>query len=262
MTAVVPFDFAGQQLRVDADEHGEPSFVAADVAAILGYRMASDMTRALDEDERGTRPVRTPSGAQEMTVLTEAGLYAAIFQRQTGRIEDPAARETVARFKRWVTHEVLPAIRRTGSYSTPVVQFAIPQNLSEALRLAADEHDARVAAETKVAELAPAAEAWNALAAATGDFSLRDAAQMLNRDPRIDTGQNRLMKTLEAFGMVDTRGRPYQRHAAHLRRMPVTYEHPNTHEPVLTSQIRVTADGLRYLHKRITGSSSGLAVSA
>nr|WP_307962378.1 Bro-N domain-containing protein [Salinispora arenicola] len=67
---------------------------------MLGYRMASDMTRRLDEDDRGTRSVRTPSGQQSMTVISEAGLYAAILGSQV-----EGARE----FKRWVTHDELPA---------------------------------------------------------------------------------------------------------------------------------------------------------
>nr|DAQ68601.1 MAG TPA: BRO family protein [Caudoviricetes sp.] len=69
--------------------------------------MASDMTRRLDEDEKGTRSVRTPGGDQEMAVITEAGLYAAVLGSKV-----PEARA----FKRWVTHEVLPALRRDGAY--------------------------------------------------------------------------------------------------------------------------------------------------
>lgn len=117
MTAITPFSYQGQQLRVFAEDDGSLIFIAADVAAALGHRMASDMTRALDPDERGTRLVSTPSGNQEMTTITEAGLYQAILQRQTGRMVDDAQRAAVKAFQRWVTHEVLPAIRRTGSYA-------------------------------------------------------------------------------------------------------------------------------------------------
>lgn len=85
----------------------EPWFVAADIADPLGYRMASDLTRRLDADEKGTRSVRTPSGIQQMTVISEAGLYAAILGSRV---------EGAKRFKRWVTHELLPTIRRTGKY--------------------------------------------------------------------------------------------------------------------------------------------------
>lgn len=94
-------------IRAIRDEDGEPSFVAKDVAKALGYRMASDMTRRLDEDEKGTRSVRTPGGDQEMAVITEAGLYAAVLGSKV-----PEAKA----FKRWVTHEVLPALRRDGGY--------------------------------------------------------------------------------------------------------------------------------------------------
>jgi prophage antirepressor-like protein len=87
---------------------GEPWFVASDVAAILGYRNAPDMVRNLDDDEKGTQIVRTPGGKQEANVISESGLYSAAL-----RSRKPEARE----FKRWVTHEVLPSIRKTGQYS-------------------------------------------------------------------------------------------------------------------------------------------------
>lgn len=116
-TALIPFDFEGQPVRVVTDAHGEPWFVASDIAQSLAYRMASDMTRSLDDDERGTQIVRTPSGEQEMLVINEPGLFAAILKSRK-----PEAK----RFKRWVTHEVLPAIRKTGSYATPGTLAALP----------------------------------------------------------------------------------------------------------------------------------------
>lgn len=103
------FSFNQRQVRV-VQVQGEPWFVAADVAQALEYRMASDMTRILDSDERGTRNVRTPSGIQEMSIISEPGLYSAIFRSRSSEAK---------RFKRWVTHEVLPAIRKTGRYEQP-----------------------------------------------------------------------------------------------------------------------------------------------
>jgi len=116
-TQLIPFDFEGRQVRVVADAQGEPWFVAADVAQFLEYRMASDMTRSLDDDEKGTQIVRTPSGDQEMLVINESGLYSAILKSRK-----PEAK----RFKRWVTHEVLPTIRRTGTYAMPNAVAALP----------------------------------------------------------------------------------------------------------------------------------------
>jgi anti-repressor protein len=175
-TAVTPFDFSGQQVRVVADEQGEPWFVASDVARILGYSVAKDMTRSLDEDEKGGRLVPTPGGDQEMTVLTEAGLYAAILQRQTGRIVDSTTRDSIGRFKRFVTHDVLPAIRKTGSYG---VAPALPSPRELAVMLIAAE-DAREAAEAKVAELEPKADlADTYLIAQGGNRKVREAAKLL-----------------------------------------------------------------------------------
>lgn len=87
----------------------EPWFVAGDVAEILGYTHVPHMTRLLDDDERGTHIVDTPGGPQEMTVISESGLYAAILKSRK-----PEAK----RFRKWVTSEVLPAIRRNGAYGT------------------------------------------------------------------------------------------------------------------------------------------------
>lgn len=80
MTNLISKAFEGHNIRIITDQQGEPWFVAADIAQALEYRMASDMTRWIDEDERGTQIVRTPSGDQEMTVINESGLYSAILR--------------------------------------------------------------------------------------------------------------------------------------------------------------------------------------
>lgn len=116
-TQLIPFDFEGRPVRVVTDAQGEPWFVAADIAQSLEYRMASDMTRSLDDDEKGTQIVRTPSGDQEMLVINESGLYSAIL-----RSRKPDAK----RFKRWITHEVIPSIRKTGAYVMPNPVAALP----------------------------------------------------------------------------------------------------------------------------------------
>ena len=103
--------FDSHALRV-IDLEGEPWFVATDVASVLGYRNAPDMTRMLDEDEAGTHEmrIRSENGVEQMrevTVLSESGLYACILKSQR-----PEARA----FRKWVTATVLPAVRKTGSY--------------------------------------------------------------------------------------------------------------------------------------------------
>ena len=85
----------------------EPWFVATDVAKILGYKSAKDMYRSLDDDEKGGQNVPTLGGSQKLIVISESGLYHAIF---ISRKKEAKA------FRRWVTEEVLPQIRRTGSF--------------------------------------------------------------------------------------------------------------------------------------------------
>lgn len=253
MTELTQFNFRGIGVRTLTDEHGDPWFVAADVAKVLGYRMASDLTRALDDDERGTRPVRTPSGDQEMAVLTEGGLWRAIVQRQTGRMDDDTVRQRVKGFQRWVTTEVLPSIRRTGAYA------AVEQiTRSDLARMVIESETAKERAEARVAELEPPAQAWQILADAAGDFSLRDAAQILARDHGITTGQNRLMDSLRDWGWVDAKDVPYQRVVDQglLRQRPRYYEHARTNVRVLAKpQIRITTKGLERVLARVKEAS-------
>lgn len=110
MSKLVEFAFDGSSVRVVMRD-GEPWFVAADVAAVLGYSVASAMTRSLDEDEKGVQVLHTLGGAQEMSVINESGLYSAILRSQ---------RPEAVAFRKWVTREVLPSIRKTGQYHTEV----------------------------------------------------------------------------------------------------------------------------------------------
>ena len=112
---LVPFDFEGRQVRVVTDEHGEPWFVAADVLNTL--TLDRKALERLDDDEKGVSSVHTPGGAQEMTTVNEPGLFGLVLGSRKSEAK---------RFKRWVTHEVLPAIRKTGSYATPSVLAALP----------------------------------------------------------------------------------------------------------------------------------------
>lgn len=90
---------------------GEPYFVGREVAMILGYKNPLDaLTKHVDEEDKGVANCDTLGGTQKMTVINESGLYSLILSSKL-----PKAKE----FKRWVTSEVLPSIRKTGTYSTP-----------------------------------------------------------------------------------------------------------------------------------------------
>lgn len=89
----------------------EPWFVGKDVALALGYTNPQKAVRDhVEEEDRGMNEMDTPSGKQSIVIINESGLYALIFGSKL---------ESAKRFKRWVTSEVLPAIRRTGTYGLP-----------------------------------------------------------------------------------------------------------------------------------------------
>lgn len=108
VSSLVPFDYEGRQVRVITDELGEPWFVAADLLTSLALDRKA--LERLDDDEKGVSSIHTPGGEQAMTIVNEPGLYNLVMGSR---------RKEAQRFKRWVTHEVLPAIRRKGSYAVP-----------------------------------------------------------------------------------------------------------------------------------------------
>lgn len=183
------------QVRAVRDEDGEPMFVAKDVAVILGYRDAEKLTRRLEEDEKGTRSVGTPGGEQQMAVITESGLYSAILGSRV-----PEARA----FKRWVTHEVLPALRRDGGYM--VARDETPeQTMARAVLLAQqtiDRQKSRIAGlEAENEEMRPKALFADAVAASDGTCLIGEFAKML-RQNGVDIGQNRLFAMLRDDGYL------------------------------------------------------------
>lgn len=109
------FQNAGFKVRVVMRD-GEPWFVAKDVCTCLEIANVSDACSRLDEDERGIVSTDTPSGNQEMLIVSEPGLYSLI-----GSSKKPEAKA----FKRWVNHEVLPSIRKTGGYGIRTVDDMI-----------------------------------------------------------------------------------------------------------------------------------------
>ena len=171
------------------------------------------MTRSLDEDEKGVRRTDTLGGEQLLTVITEAGLYRAIIQRQAGRVADDNTKASVKAFQRWVTHEVLPSIRRSGSYSVAPA-YALPQSYAEALRALAETVEAKDRAVAEAHALSPRAAAWDHMASTAGDYSVQQAAGILGRDPSITTGRQRLFQWLATAGWIFRDRSPRPRTAA------------------------------------------------
>ncbi|MBT2371952.1 BRO-N domain-containing protein [Pseudomonas fluorescens] len=130
MSLPIQYTFEGNEVRTLL-VNGEPWFIAADVAAALEYREAEKMTRWLDDDEKGPHIVGTPGGDQRMTIINEAGLYSAILRSRKAEAK---------RFKRWITHDVLPSLRKHGAYVMPTAKPAnAPTDAPMAAHVEADQ---------------------------------------------------------------------------------------------------------------------------
>jgi prophage antirepressor-like protein len=136
------FQYANRDIRTIVND-GEPFWVAADVCEVLGIKNPRSSIALLDEDEKGVHTVDTPSGTQEMTIVNESGLYTLILKSRK-----PEAKG----FKRWITHEVLPEIRKTGKYGGAPLGIANDPVLA-VLGAAMEIRTAQMALETRVAVL-------------------------------------------------------------------------------------------------------------
>ena len=174
----------------------EPYFVGKDVAEILGYERPTDAVRKrVDPDDRGVAKMETPSGVQEMTIINESGLYSLILSSKL-----PKAKE----FKRWVTAEVLPAIRKTGGYVNDTAQFVesyfgqLEPSQKHALTMMFEESK-RMSAQLK--EQAPKVLFANAVETAHNSILIGDLAKII-RQNGVDIGQKRLFEWLRQNGYL------------------------------------------------------------
>ena len=236
MNTITPFNFEGTTVRT-IQINGETQFVAADVCAALDLPDTHKAIARLDDDEKGRNSIPTPGGQQEMSVVNESGLYNLVLGSRK-----PEAK----RFKRWVTSEVLPTIRKTGSYGK-LVAPTIPQSLSAALRLAADQSDQIEAQQAQLAIAGPKADALDRIAGAEGSMCVTDAAKIINLQPK------RLFAWMHANDWIYKRAGSSKWVAcqarlksAHLDCEYITVLRPNGTEKSVAS-VLVTAKGLAKL---------------
>lgn len=192
-TGLQTFSFGSAPVRVVMKD-GEPWWIASDVCAVLDLGNSRQALTRLDEDEKGVISNDTPGGRQEMATVSESGLYSLVLGSRK-----PEAKS----FKRWITHEVIPAIRKTGSYG--IQQFKVPQTLREALLLAADQQGTIEAQQATIATLEPKAQFTDRVTNSKDAMTIREFAKILG------TGQNRLFQWLRLKGyLIPGTTEPYQ----------------------------------------------------
>lgn len=256
---IQPFEFEGNKVRALADGD-EVMFVASDIAKILGYRDAEKLTRTLGDEEKGTRPIGTHGGTQTMTVISEPGLYKAILQRQTGRMEVEVTREFVKRFQRWVTHDVLPQIRRTGGYIPTSESDSDEDIMARAVLVAQKtikQKNQQIAEQqTRIDELQPKASAWDNFVDIDDALSVRDSAKLLSNLGRT-VGQTELFEWLDRHDWIFRENKHWSArqsriNAGHLMMVPPKSH--GTHKDgtpfAFPPTVKVTRKGLALIARR------------
>lgn len=256
---IIPFTYeSATDVRV-LSIGGEPWFVLADLTRALGLaRSAAAVSGRLSDDVRQTYPIPDSLGRiQQTTIVSEPGMYEVII-----RSDAPAAEP----FRRWLTHEVIPQIRKTGNYG---MARQLPQNFAEALRELACEVEAHELAKVRIKELEPAASAWSALVEATGDYSVADAAKQLSRDPAIQIGQNTLFRWLGKHGWLYRRTDEWHPYQEKIDAGLLTLK---TNRPYWDSKrgvdvlpaptVRITAKGLHKLYVLLGGTDALVEVAS
>lgn len=204
MNEIQTFDFDGSGIRT-LTIGDEPYFVGKDVAQVLGYKDTTNAMKAhVDlEDSRGWQ-ITTPSGIQTMKVINESGLYSLILGSKL-----PEAK----RFKRWVTSEVLPSLRRNGMYAMDEL-LDNPDLAINALQKLKEEREARRQLELQNAQMKPKALFAEAVETSSTSILIGDMAKLL-RQNGVEVGQRRLFDWLRTNGWLmktgESRNMPTQK---------------------------------------------------
>lgn len=217
-----------------------PWFVGKDIAETLGYKNTNKavMEHVDDEDKfmRSTRgnemgklfsslkEIQEIFGRQDNWFINESGIYSMIFGSAL-----PIARE----FKRWITHEVLPSIRKTGTYG-------IPQTYAEALQLAADQAK-------QLLEQKPKVEFFDAVAESKDAIEIASVAKVLDVP---GVGRNKLFEFLRNHKILMRNNQPYQKYVdcGYFRIIEQKYERPNG-DTCINIKTLVYQKGVKYIQE-------------
>lgn len=258
MSNIIPFSFEENAVRV-LNRSGESWFVLTDVCRVLGIGNPSDVAKRLDDDEKTTIDTRDiiadcelDPRVQSLAIINESGLYSLIL---TSR------KAAAKRFKKWVTAEVLPTIRKTGSYNAgpamdPMQALDDPVTLQTLLLTNIEK---RLAAEAKVEEQAPTVAAFERIAKAEGAMCITDAGKVLQMS------QNEIFQYLRAKRWIYSRpGKPghlaYQERirAGDLEHKVHVYQGKDGRDKT-RERVHVTAKGFTALAKMLEEEKRGRA---
>lgn len=185
--------------------NGEPWFVAADVCKALEIKNSRDAMTRLDDDEKDVALTDTLGGAQTSTVVNESGLYALVLGSRK-----PEAKA----FKRWITHDVIPSIRKHGAYITPQKLYEClqdPRAMANILTALADEQDKNRKLTAIIEDQKSKVEFADYIAASENAIEMGDFSKLAQKNG-ITLGRNNLFKKLRELGILMSDNVPYQQY--------------------------------------------------
>lgn len=188
------FNFESRNVRV-LQLHNEPWFVAKDVSEILGFRDPYTATRTLDDDEKLLHTICVSGQNRETTLVNEPGLYSLILKSRK-----PEAKQ----FKRWITHEVIPSIRKHGAYMTPEKIEEVLLNPDTIIKIAQnlkEEQERRRAAELQLEQQKPKVLFADSVSASDTSILIRDLAKLITQNG-YPIGEKRLFAWLRENGYL------------------------------------------------------------
>ena len=230
------------------EQDGEPWLVGKDVAQALGYQNGSrDINRHVDEDDRSVTEIMTVLGKRNFVIINESGLYSLVLGSKL---------PTAKKFKRWVTSEVLPSIRKTGGYIAGQESMSDSELMPKALLVAKRQIDAKTA---QIEEMTPKAVFADAVAASKTSILIGELAKILRQNGVEDMGQQRLFEWMRNNGFLirrkaTDRNMPTQR-AIEQGLMEVketTICHSDGHTSISKTP-KVTGKGQVYFVNRLAG---------
>jgi len=175
---------------------GEPWFIGKEIADKLGYQNGSrDVNRHVDDEDKRVIPLFDGNQNRDSIIINESGLYSLVLSSKL-----PTAKQ----FKRWVTAEVIPSIRKHGAYMTPETIEKVLLNPDTIINLASQlksEREKRIALEGKVEEDKPKVIFADAVSTAKNSILIGELAKLLKQNG-VDMGQNRLFKWLREHGYL------------------------------------------------------------
>jgi prophage antirepressor-like protein len=244
------FNYNGNEVRT-IQKDGEPWWVLKDVCTVFGETNYRRVSGRLDDDEKGVSQIDTPGGMQSMTVVNEAGLYTTLFAMQPEKARGVTEeyvqqrQEQLKSFRKWVTSEVLPSIRKNGGYIANQENLTPEQIVANALIVAQNIISQK---DKQIEQMKPKAEFFDAVADSRTAISMNEVSKVLGIK---GYGRNNLFEFLRNNGILDRWNVPYQRYIDCGWFRVIEQKYTRQGEPCVTTKTLVYQKGVDAIRKKI-----------